>query len=132
MFKGHVTPAPIPVIGILEVVREYVCFKQTLQFVKNNSDKEANRKIQLERSAFRKLRTFFFLRIPQSIKTLDLPMYNVLGMQVVHALRRLPCHVDEVQQREGRLQHVQVLVQGGALAPLRHDGQRGLGHAAHE
>ena len=59
-------------------------------------------------------------------------MYNILGVQIVHALRRLPRHVDEVEQREGRLQHVQVLVQRRALAPLRHDGQRRLRHAAHE
>ena len=59
-------------------------------------------------------------------------MYNIFGMQVVHALRGLAGHVDEVQHGQRRLQHVQVLVQGRALAPLRHYRQRGFGHAAHE
>lgn len=61
-----------------------------------------------------------------------IPVYDVLGMQIVHPLRSLARHVDEVQHGEGSLEHVQVLVQRGALAPLRHDGQRRRRHAAHE
>lgn len=59
-------------------------------------------------------------------------MNNILSMQVVHALRGLSRDVDEVEQWEGSLEHVQVLVERRALAPLRHYRQRRLRHAPHE
>ena len=50
----------------------------------------------------------------------------------LHALRRLTADFDERLEGELCLLHVQMFVEAGALAPLRHDSQlRGL-DAAHE
>lgn len=50
----------------------------------------------------------------------------------LHALRRLPGDVDELDDLEVGLQDVDVLVEAAALAPLGHDGQVVLRHVAHE
>lgn len=51
---------------------------------------------------------------------------------LLHALRRLPGHVDAAHSVELGFRHVQVPVQAASLAPLRDDGKVGLGHVAHE
>lgn len=59
-------------------------------------------------------------------------MDNILGVQVIHALSRLPADFYERQQLELGLEDVQMFVQRRALAPLRHDGQFGFADASHE
>lgn len=50
----------------------------------------------------------------------------------LHALGGLPGDVDELDHLKLGLDDVQVVVEAGALAPLRDDGQLGLGGVAHE
>lgn len=50
----------------------------------------------------------------------------------LHALRRLPGDIDELDYLEVGLQDVNVFVEAAALAPLGHDGQIILRHVAHE
>ena len=50
----------------------------------------------------------------------------------LHALRRLPGHVDAPHGAELGVGDVQVAVQTAALTPLGDDGKVGLGHVAHE
>jgi hypothetical protein len=45
--------------AILEVVQKYVYFGQTLQLGRNNFEDEVNRRIQLSKAAFGKLRRVF-------------------------------------------------------------------------
>lgn len=59
-------------------------------------------------------------------------MYDAFGVQIVHPLCHLSSNVDQRVQFELCLIHVNVLVQAAALAPLRHNSQRRLTHAAHE
>ena len=59
-------------------------------------------------------------------------MNDVLGVQVVHALRRLPRNIYQHQHVELGLRDVDVLVEAGALAPLRDDRQVRLRRTAHE
>lgn len=51
---------------------------------------------------------------------------------LLHALRRLSGHVDAAHGVKLGFGHVQVAVEAAALAPLRDDGEVGLGHVAHE
>jgi len=56
-----------------------------------------------------------------------------MSLQVLlHALSRLPGHVDAPHGVELGLRDVQVAVEAAALAPLRDDGEVGLRHVAHE
>ena len=59
-------------------------------------------------------------------------MDDALGVQVVHALRGLARNVDEFEHVKPPLEHVQQLVERGAVAPLRDDGQLGSRAQAHE
>jgi len=56
------------------------------------------------------------------------------GRDSLHALRGLPGHIDAPHGVELRCRvgDVQVSVQTAAVAPLRDDGEVGLGHVAHE
>lgn len=51
---------------------------------------------------------------------------------LLHALRRLPGHVDAAHSVKLGFRHVQMPVQAAALAPLRDDCKVGLRHVAHE
>lgn len=55
-----------------------------------------------------------------------------VGGALLHALGRLPGHVDAPHGVKLGLGDVQVAVQAAALAPLRDDGEVGPGHVAHE
>lgn len=50
----------------------------------------------------------------------------------LHALGSLPGHVNELDHVEASVGHVQVVVEAGALTPLRDDGKSRPGHEAHE
>lgn len=63
---------------------------------------------------------------------LEVAVDDALGVQVVHALRGLARDVDQLEHVEPLLEHVQQLVERGAVAPLRDDGQLGLRAQAHE
>lgn len=51
---------------------------------------------------------------------------------LLHALRRLPRNVDQFDHLKLGFDDVQMVVQTGALAPLRHYGQLGLCRVPHE
>ncbi len=59
-------------------------------------------------------------------------MDDLLRVQVVHSLRRLPGNVHQLKDLKVGLHNVQVLVETAAVAPLSDDHQVGLGDAAHE
>lgn len=50
----------------------------------------------------------------------------------LHALRRLPGHIDAAHRVKLGFRHVKVSVQAAPLAPLRDDRKVGLRHVAHE
>lgn len=54
------------------------------------------------------------------------------GWVLLHALRRLPSHVDAAHRVKLGFRHVQMAVQAASLAPLRDDRKVGLRHVAHE
>lgn len=56
----------------------------------------------------------------------------LLSSNSLHALRGLSGNVDENRHLELLLQHVQMLVQARAFAPLRDDRQPRPGYASHE
>lgn len=68
----------------------------------------------------------------ENIIRFQVAMNNILGMQVVHALRRLSRDLNVREQLELGLEHVQVLVEAGALAPLRDYREHSFAHAPHE
>lgn len=68
----------------------------------------------------------------ENIVRLQVSVDDILGVQIVHALRHLSTDVDQRAQLKLGLVHVNVFVQTRALAPLRHDGQRRFTDAAHE
>lgn len=56
MFNEHVTPKTIYVKGVaLEVVQDYIYFRQTLQLHRDNFEGEIARRVQLSWEAFGKL-----------------------------------------------------------------------------
>ena len=53
-------------------------------------------------------------------------------MYSLHALGSLTGDVDELVHLKVRLYHMEVLVEGGAIAPLRYYGDLGQGSPAHK
>ena len=53
----------------------------------------------------------------------EIPMNDVLGVEIVHALRSLTGDIDDVLQLEPSFGDMQMLVERRTLTPLRHDGQ---------
>lgn len=51
---------------------------------------------------------------------------------LLHALRRLPGHIDTTHGVKLGFRDVQMTVEAAAFTPLRDDGKVGLGHVAHE
>jgi hypothetical protein len=70
--------------------------------------------------------------VEENIVRFEIAVNDAFGVQIVHALRHLSSDVDERVQLELCLVHVDVLVETAALAPLRHDCERGFADAAHE
>lgn len=70
--------------------------------------------------------------VEEDVVALEVAMDDVLGVQVVHALRSLTGDFDDVLHVEAFLVYVQAPVETAAFAPLRHNGQVRLADDTHE